>query len=66
MKLRDADEAARTHHELTLATLRGNGLPQLSYVLHAVRDGELLLVPTTAGRRVVARLGSERAYGMLR
>jgi PPOX class probable F420-dependent enzyme len=50
MQLRDAVEAARHHHESTLATLRSNGLPQLSNVVHAVGDDGVVRVSTTADR----------------
>ncbi len=50
MELRDAVEAARTYHESTLTTLRGDGLPQLSNVLHAVGEDGLVRVSTTANR----------------
>ena len=38
MELRDGVEAARSHHQSTLVTLRSDGLPQLSNVVHAVGD----------------------------
>src|SRR3712207_1444507 len=50
MDLRHALESARSHHESTLTTLRGDGLPQLSNVLHAVGDDGLVRVSTTADR----------------
>jgi PPOX class probable F420-dependent enzyme len=50
MELRDAVEAARTYHESTLTTLRGNGLPQLSNVVHTVGEDGVVRVSTTADR----------------
>jgi len=50
MGLRDAVEAARTHHESTRVTLRPDGLPQLSNVVHAVGDDAVVRVSTTADR----------------
>jgi len=50
MELSDALDAARRHHESTLVTLRSDGLPQLSNVVHAVDAGGLVRISTTAGR----------------
>ena len=50
MELRDAVDAVRAQHESTLTTLRGNGLPQLSNVAHAVGDDGVVRVSTTADR----------------
>ena len=50
MELREAVEAARNHHQSTLTTLRSNGLPQLSNVVHAVGQDGVLRVSTTADR----------------
>ena len=50
MELSDAVAAARDHHQSTLVTLRSNGLPQLSNVVHAVGDDGLVRVSTTADR----------------
>ncbi|MFL6065910.1 MAG: PPOX class F420-dependent oxidoreductase [Friedmanniella sp.] len=50
MELRDAIDAARTHHQSTLTTIRSDGLPQLSNVMHAVGEDGLLRVSTTADR----------------
>jgi PPOX class probable F420-dependent enzyme len=56
MELREAVEAARQHRESTLVTLRSDGLPQLSNVLHAVGEDGLLRVSTTADRAKYANL----------
>jgi PPOX class probable F420-dependent enzyme len=50
MELREAVETARHHHQSTLTTLRSNGLPQLSNVVHAVGDDGVVRVSTTADR----------------
>src|SRR3954464_5497278 len=50
MELRDAIDAARTHHQSTLTTIRSDGLPQLSNVMHAVGEDGLLRGSTTADR----------------
>jgi PPOX class probable F420-dependent enzyme len=50
MELREAVETARHHHQSTLTTLRSNGLPQLSNVVHAVGADGLVRVSTTADR----------------
>jgi PPOX class probable F420-dependent enzyme len=50
MELREAVETARNHHQSTLTTLRANGLPQLSNVVHAVGQDGVLRVSTTADR----------------
>lgn len=50
MELSDALDAARQHSESTLVTLRSDGLPQLSNVVHAVDDTGLVRISTTAGR----------------
>ena len=50
MELSDALDAARQHSESTLVTLRSDGLPQLSNVVHGVDDSGLVRISTTAGR----------------
>ena len=50
MELSDALDAARQHSESTLVTLRSDGLPQLSNVIHAVDATGLVRISTTAGR----------------
>jgi PPOX class probable F420-dependent enzyme len=56
MELPDALDAARQHPESTLVTLRSDGLPQLSNVVHAVDDTGLVRISTTAGRAKYANL----------
>ena len=48
MELSDALDAARRHSESTLVTLRSDGLPQLSNVVHAVDASGLVRISTTA------------------
>jgi PPOX class probable F420-dependent enzyme len=50
MELSDALDAARRHRESTLVTLRSDGLPQLSNVIHAVDADGLVRISTTARR----------------
>ena len=55
----DIDQAlgvARSHHQSTLVTLRRDGRPQLSNVLHAVDDAGLVRISTTADRAKYANL----------
>src|SRR3954470_7429828 len=47
---------ARATNRSVLTTLRGNGLPQLSNVLHAVGDDGLVRISTTADRAKYANL----------
>jgi PPOX class probable F420-dependent enzyme len=42
--------AARANHQSVLTTIRRDGLPQLSNVLHAVGDDGVIRVSTTADR----------------
>jgi PPOX class probable F420-dependent enzyme len=56
MELHEAVGAARRHHQSTLVTLRSDGLPQLSNVVHAVGEDGLIRVSTTAGRAKTANL----------
>ena len=56
MELQRAVEAARRHHESTLVTLRSDGLPQLSNVLHAVGEDGVVRVSTTADRAKTTNL----------
>ena len=48
MELTDALEVARATHHSVLTTIRSNGRPQLSNVLHYVRDDDVLIVSTRA------------------
>jgi PPOX class probable F420-dependent enzyme len=54
--LEQALAAARANHQSVLTTLRRDGLPQLSNVLHAVGDDGLIRVSTTADRAKYANL----------
>jgi PPOX class probable F420-dependent enzyme len=56
MELEQAVQAARNRHESTLVTLRSNGRPQLSNVLHAVGADGMIRISTTADRAKVANL----------
>ena len=50
MDLETALSYARATNRSVLTTLRGNGLPQLSNVLHAVDDDGVIRISTTANR----------------
>jgi PPOX class probable F420-dependent enzyme len=50
MELSHAVDFARTHRRSVLVTLRANGRPQLSNVLHWVDDDGLVRISTTADR----------------
>jgi PPOX class probable F420-dependent enzyme len=50
MDLADALAAARATHHSVLTTIRRDGKPQLSNVLHYVRDDDVVIVSTTADR----------------
>ena len=50
MELDEALGAARATHQSVLTTLRKDGKPQLSNVLHAVGDDGVIRVSTTADR----------------
>jgi PPOX class probable F420-dependent enzyme len=50
MKLEQAIELARATHQSVLTTLRNDGRPQLSNVLHAVDADGVIRVSTTADR----------------
>jgi PPOX class probable F420-dependent enzyme len=50
MELHEALAAARANHQSVLTTLRKDGKPQLSNVVHAVGDDGLIRVSTTADR----------------
>ncbi len=50
MELSAAVVAARATQESVLTTIRRNGLPQLSNVVHAVDDAGVIRVSTTADR----------------
>lgn len=50
MDLEKALSAARANHQSVLTTIRRDGRPQLSNVVHAVGDDGLIRVSTTADR----------------
>jgi len=50
MDIERAVEAARTNHQSILVTLRSDGRPQLSNVLHGVGEDGVVRVSTTADR----------------
>lgn len=56
MDLSEAIGAARANHQSVLTTIRGNGLPQLSNVVHAVDEAGTIRVSTTANRAKYANL----------
>ena len=59
MEISAALAAARTYHQSTLTTLRRDGRPQLSNVLHAVDDDGVVRVSITADRAKYANLRRE-------
>lgn len=56
MDLTTALGAARANHHSVLTTLRANGHPQLSNVLHGVDDAGTIRISTTADRAKYANL----------
>lgn len=56
MELEKALQAARDRHQSTLVTLRSDGRPQLSNVLHAVGADGVVRISTTTDRAKVANL----------
>jgi PPOX class probable F420-dependent enzyme len=56
MDLDTALRYARATNQSVLTTLRGNGLPQLSNVLHAVDDDGVIRISTTADRAKYANV----------
>jgi PPOX class probable F420-dependent enzyme len=56
MELEKALQVARDHHASTLVTLRADGRPQLSNVLHGVDPGGVVRISTTDDRAKVANL----------
>ena len=56
MELFQALQAARDHHASTLVTLRSNGRPQLSNVLHGVHADGVVRISSTDDRAKVANL----------
>ena len=59
MEISAALAAARNNHQSVLTTLRRNGRPQLSNVVHAVDDAGVVRVSTTADRAKYANLRRE-------
>jgi PPOX class probable F420-dependent enzyme len=59
MEIADALEAARATHHSVLTTIRRDGKPQLSNVLHYVRDDGVVIVSTTADRAKYKNLRRE-------
>lgn len=56
MEIVDAFPMARANPQSVLITLKRDGLPQLSNVLHAVGEDGVIRVSTTAGRAKYANL----------
>src|SRR3954469_12806807 len=56
MELAEALGAARATHQSVLTTIRRDGKPQLSNVLHYVRDDGVVVVSTTASTAKYANL----------
>jgi PPOX class probable F420-dependent enzyme len=59
MELDEALAAARATHQSVLTTLRKDGKPQLSNVLHTVDDDGLIRISTTADRAKYVNLRRE-------
>jgi PPOX class probable F420-dependent enzyme len=59
MELTDALATARDNRDSVLTTIRRNGRPQLSNVLHAVGDDGLIRISTTADRAKFKNLQRE-------
>jgi PPOX class probable F420-dependent enzyme len=56
MEIERALQVARDHHESTLVTVRSNGRPQLSNVLHGVDADGVVRISSTDDRAKVANL----------
>jgi PPOX class probable F420-dependent enzyme len=56
MELSTALAAARATHQSVLTTLRGDGRPQLSNVVHLVGEDDVIRISTTADRAKTANL----------
>jgi PPOX class probable F420-dependent enzyme len=56
MEIDEALRAARARNQSVFTTLRRNGRPQLSNVLHAVGDDDLIRISTTADRAKYANV----------
>src|SRR3954454_1680202 len=59
MELLDAVDFARTTRQSVLTTIRGNGRPQLSNVVHHVYDDGLIRISITADRAKYKNLARE-------
>jgi len=59
MELSDAVDFARVNRHSVLTTIRGNGRPQLSNVLHHVFDDGVIRISITAGRAKYGNLVRE-------
>jgi PPOX class probable F420-dependent enzyme len=59
MELAEGLATARATHHSVLTTIRRDGKPQLSNVLHYVRDDDVVIVSTTAGTAKYANLRRE-------
>lgn len=59
MELSQALDAARATHQSVLTTIRKDGMPQLSNVLHYVGDDGVIRVSTTADRAKYLNLRRE-------
>ena len=59
MELEQGLAVARDHHQSTLVTIRSNGRPQLSNVLHAVFDDDTVRVSITTDRAKYANIRRE-------
>ncbi|MPY92609.1 MAG: TIGR03618 family F420-dependent PPOX class oxidoreductase [Acidimicrobiia bacterium] len=59
MELTGAVDFARTTRQSVLTTVRGNGRPQLSNVLHHVSDDGVIRISTTADRAKYRNLSRE-------
>ena len=59
MELAQAVDFARTTRQSVLTTIRGNGRPQLSNVLHAVGDDGIIRISVTADRAKYRNLARE-------
>jgi PPOX class probable F420-dependent enzyme len=59
MDTEKALEAARATHQSVLVTLRKDGRPQLSNVLHYVGDDDVVRISTTADRAKYANLSRQ-------
>ena len=59
MELEQALSVARDHHQSTLATIRGNGRPQLSNVLHTPAEDGAIRISIATDRAKYANIRRE-------